>query len=39
MPYQAGWVSPLSTINMERDTTVYAMWAYAESDGVTSAKK
>jgi len=23
---------------MERDTTVYALWAYAESDGVATAK-
>ena len=38
MPDKAGG-SPLSTIKMERDTTVYAMWAYAESDGVASAKK
>lgn len=29
---------PLSTIKMERDTTVYALWAYAESDGVATAK-
>ena len=39
MPDKAGGGSPLSTIKMERDTTVYAMWAYAESDGVASAKK
>ena len=39
MPDKAGGGSPLSTIKMERDATVYAMWAYAESDGVASAKK
>lgn len=39
MPDKAGGGSTLSTIKMERDTTVYAMWAYAESDGVASAKK
>ena len=27
-----------STIKMERDTTVYALWAYAESDGVATTK-
>lgn len=31
--------SPLTTIKMERDTTVYAVWAFAESDGVATAKK
>lgn len=31
--------SPLTTIKMERDTTVYAAWAFAESDGVATAKK
>jgi len=39
MPDKAGGGSPLSTIKMERDATVYAMWAYAESDGVASAKR
>lgn len=38
MPDKAGGGLPLSTIKMERDTTVYAMWAYAESDGVSSTK-
>lgn len=31
--------SPLTTIKMERDTTVYVVWAFAESDGVATAKK
>lgn len=31
--------SPLTTLKMERDTTVYAVWAFAESDGVATAKK
>lgn len=35
----AGGGSPLTTIKMERDTTVYAAWAFAESDGVATAKK
>ena len=38
MPDRAGGGTPLSTIKMERDTTVYALWAYAESDGVATAK-
>lgn len=38
MSDKAGGV-PLTTIKMERDTTVYAVWAFAESDGVATAKK
>lgn len=39
MSDKAGGGSPLTTIKMERDTTVYALWAFAESDGVATAKK
>lgn len=39
MSDKAGGGSPLTTIKMERDTTVYAVWAFAESDGVATAKK
>lgn len=39
MSDKAGGGSPLTTIKMERDTTVYAAWAFAESDGVATAKK
>ena len=39
MSDKAGGGSPLKTIKMERDTTVYAVWAFAESDGVATAKK
>lgn len=38
MPDRAGGGTPLTTIKMERDTTVYALWVYAESDGVATAK-
>ena len=39
MSDKAGGGSPLTTLKMERDTTVYAVWAFAESDGVATAKK
>lgn len=39
MSDKAGGGSPLTTIKMEHDTTVYAVWAFAESDGVATAKK
>ena len=39
MSDKAGGGSPLTTIKMERDTTVYAVWAFAESDGVATAKR
>ena len=35
---QGGGGTPLTTIKMERDTTVYALWVYTESDGVATAK-
>lgn len=38
MSDKAGGGSPLTTIKMEHDTTVYAVWAFAESDGVATAK-